>query len=306
MELLELYHRGAEGSGQESSACHRHFLHPRHRGVRVHQRVLLHDAVAGGGARVGGRGRDLRGSGVWHVRVDHSGFRGPVDLRRRQRHPADVIAPVLRRRLRGPNAGDSHHDPDPAAHPDAGRPHHGAAVDAVPHLVGHLCADQLRRIRHLAEYRRGRPVSALAAVEAAEPAPPDQGEHLLPDILPAGHDLRRGCPDGRQPQGDRLRVPHDPVQYSRLLHLHRVEKQTKVVQPHHGRIHSKLTKVDDGGAAKAEVNPPNLLRSLKGAKARGGPKVEKWASPDSCRRCFWSSARPNQLRFREKKSNSRV
>lgn len=72
-ELFELYHRGAEGSGQESAACHRHFLHPRHRGVRVHQRVLLHDAVAGGGARLGGRGRDLRGSGVWHVRVDHSG-----------------------------------------------------------------------------------------------------------------------------------------------------------------------------------------------------------------------------------------
>lgn len=173
MELFELYHRGVEGSGQESTACHRHFLHPRHRGVRVHQCVLLHDAVAGGGARVGGRGRDLCGSGVWDVRVDHSGFRGPVDLRCRQRYLADVIAPVLRRCLRGSDAGNSHHDPDPAAHTDAGRPHHGAAVDAVPHLVGHLCADQLRRICYLVEYRSCRPVPALAPVEATKPAPSD-------------------------------------------------------------------------------------------------------------------------------------
>lgn len=78
-------------------------------------------------------------------------FRGPVDLRCRQWNSADVIAPFLRRCLRRTNAGDSDHDSDPTPDSDAGRPHHGAALDGLPDRVGHLRADQLRWICDMGE-----------------------------------------------------------------------------------------------------------------------------------------------------------
>lgn len=117
----------------------------------------------------------------------------------------------------------------------------------------------------------------MAPVEATEPAPSDQGEHLLPDLLPTGHSLRRRSSDDCQPEGDRLRMSDDSVQYSRLFHIHCVAKQAQVVQPYHGRIHSKFTKVDDGGAAKAEVNrvrthPAVVVPSIEGLE------VEWWKS----------------------------
>lgn len=72
----------------------------------------------------------------------------------------------------------------------------------------------------------------------------------------------------------------DPVQYSRLLHIHRMAEQAQVVQPYHGRIYSKFTKVDDGGAAQAEVNrKPHTVAVVPSSVVRG-PKleVEWWKS----------------------------
>ena len=42
-------------NSQEPPARHRHLLHPGDRGLRPHQRGLLHHALTRGGAGIGGR-----------------------------------------------------------------------------------------------------------------------------------------------------------------------------------------------------------------------------------------------------------
>lgn len=55
---------------------------------------------------------DLCQPAVRPVRLDDPGVRGPVDFRRGQRHPPHLVAALLRRCLRRPDAGDLDDDTD--------------------------------------------------------------------------------------------------------------------------------------------------------------------------------------------------
>lgn len=71
----------------------------------------------------------------------HRSFRCHVDIWRGEWNFAHIVAPLLCRRLRGPNARNPHDDPDPAADADTRRSRHLAAIDGLSLRVGHLCAD---------------------------------------------------------------------------------------------------------------------------------------------------------------------
>lgn len=48
--------------------------------------------------------------------IDVFSFRGPLDFRGGEWNSAYIIPPVLRRSLRGANAGNSHNDPNPTSY----------------------------------------------------------------------------------------------------------------------------------------------------------------------------------------------
>lgn len=65
---------------QKSSPGHRNFLHASHGGVRANKHGFLHHTLASGSFGIGSRGSLLRKPTFWAHGLDHSSFRGVVDV----------------------------------------------------------------------------------------------------------------------------------------------------------------------------------------------------------------------------------
>lgn len=74
---------------------------------------------------------------------------GTVHFRGCEWYSVNFIATILRWCLRGTDARNPNHDPDPTIYSNSGCLDYGPAVHAVSYRFGYFCTDQLRWICHL-------------------------------------------------------------------------------------------------------------------------------------------------------------
>jgi len=77
-------------------------------------------------------------------------------------------------------------------------------------------------------------VPALAEMGPTQSATSHPSAHGVPHCLPYCHHIRDRGAHVRQSGGDWIRHPYDPVQYTRLPGVHRLEEQAHLVPEDYG------------------------------------------------------------------------